>query len=177
MIQKPFRLEQEDIETIQKVKEEYGLKSEAEALRFILRQYRKKEGSINGISVKIFRKIEEMQGLTLDVLNTILIDGQIDGCYPVSEQESKILTELKAYRQERLANLKQRKDYRNKKKGTDLSPKLERKRRYKCGSNKGGSYFDARLLQTQFRNLCRIYRLLGSGRGTEKSCDTNIQLV
>ena len=36
---KPFRLEEEDEKIIQKVQEEQGLKSEAAALRYILRQY------------------------------------------------------------------------------------------------------------------------------------------
>ena len=117
MVIKPFRLEEKDIEIIQKVKEEHGLKSEAEAVRFILREYDKKEKSINGISMKMFRSIEEMQELTLDILNTVLVDSRLDVCYPVSEEESEVLAQLKECRKKRLANLKQRKDYKNKKMG------------------------------------------------------------
>jgi len=108
MVIKPFRLEEKDIEIIQKVKEEHGLKSEAEAVRFILREYDKKEKSINGISMKMFRSIEEMQELTLDILNTVLVDSRLDVCYPVSEEESEVLAQLKECRKKRLANLKQR---------------------------------------------------------------------
>ena len=105
---KPFRLEEEDEKIIQKVQEEQGLKSEAAALRYILRQYSKNEKTVNGISMEVFRKMEEMQELTLDILNTILID---------SEEESEVLIKLKDHRKKKLANLKQKKDYKNKKKG------------------------------------------------------------
>ena len=44
---KPFRLEEEDEKIIQKVQEEQGLKSEAAALRYILRQYSKNEKTVN----------------------------------------------------------------------------------------------------------------------------------
>ena len=114
---KPFRLEEEDEKIIQKVQEEQGLKSEAAALRYILRQYSKNEKTVNGISMEVFRKMEEMQELTLDILNTILIDSRFDVCYPVSEEESEVLIKLKDHRKKKLANLKQKKDYKNKKKG------------------------------------------------------------
>ena len=112
---KPFRLEEEDEKIIQKVQEEQGLKSEAAALRYILRQYSKNEKTVNGISMEVFRKMEEMQELTLDILNTILIDSRFDVCYPVSEEESEVLIKLKDHRKKKLANLKQKKDYKNKK--------------------------------------------------------------
>lgn len=117
---KPFRLEEEDEKIIQKVQEEQGLKSEAAALRYILRQYSKNEKTVNGISMEVFRKMEEMQELTLDILNTILIDSRFDVCYPVSEEESEVLIKLKDHRKKKLANLKQKKDYKNKKKGGGL---------------------------------------------------------
>ena len=115
---KPFRLEEEDEKIIQKVQEEQGLKSEAAALRHILRQYSKNEKTVNGISMEVFRKMEEMQELTLDILNTILIDSRFDVCYPVSEEESEVLIKLNIYnKKKKLANLKQKKDYKDKKKG------------------------------------------------------------
>ena len=53
-------------------------------MRYILRQYSKNEKTVNGISMEVFRKVEEMQELTLDILNTILIEMCIrdrSGCF------------------------------------------------------------------------------------------------
>ena len=69
----------------------------------------KTEKTVNGISMEVFRKMEEMQELTLDILNTILIDSRFDVCYPVSEEESEVLIKLKDHRKKKLANLKQKK--------------------------------------------------------------------
>ena len=62
---KPFRLEEEDEKIIQKVQEEQGLKSEAAALRYILRQYSKNEKTVNGISIgSVSENGKKMQELT-----------------------------------------------------------------------------------------------------------------
>ena len=67
---KPFRLEEEDEKIIQKVQEEQGLKSEAAALRYILRQYSKNEqakpksatGTYNGFADTSSVEIEMSDG-------------------------------------------------------------------------------------------------------------------
>lgn len=117
MIQKPFRLEESDIEIINEIKKMHGFRSEAEALRYIIRSYSKELQRKNGKIEAIFRNIEEKEDMILDALNTILIENGIEICQPLSLRESAVFVKSREYRKVRLSNLKERRDYQSRKKG------------------------------------------------------------
>lgn len=127
MIQKSFRLEESDIEIINETRMQLGIRSEAEALRYITRNYNKEQNRKNGWADALLRVIEEKEDMILDALNTVLIEKGIKICQPVSLRESAVFTKSKEYRKERLANLKERKDYQHRKKGTKPSPNIVEK--------------------------------------------------
>lgn len=122
MIQKLFRLEENDIDVIEEVRKQQGFRSEAEALRYIIRRYHKERQREAGRIDAILRSIEEQEELILDAFNTVLIEKGIEICQPVSLRESPVFTKSREYRKERLANLKEKRDYNNRKRGNKNVP-------------------------------------------------------
>lgn len=117
MIAKLFNLEESDVGNIQKIKLELGFHSEAEVIRYLIRQYVANEKKETGTQLAILRSIEEKAALLLDVANSDLIKRNDKVCYPVSMVESPVITKAREIRKKDLANKKQKKDYRNRKKG------------------------------------------------------------
>lgn len=125
MPKKDFILDKEEIEIIQKVKQEKAFKYESQALRYILREYQKGEGSGSvqdlmrqlNLVTAIIRDIEKNNLQLMDAFNTVLISNDIETCIPVELFESPVFEGSKKYMKERLAKMKQNKDYQNKKRG------------------------------------------------------------
>lgn len=117
MIAKLFNLEETDIENIQRIKKDLGFHSEAEVIRYLIRQYVANERKETGTQLAILRSIEENTVLLLDIANSDLIKRNDKVCYPVSMAESPVITKAREVRKKDLANRKQRKDYRNRKEG------------------------------------------------------------
>lgn len=116
MKQKIFMLAEKDIEIINSVREQQGLKSNAEAVRYILRNYDKTTDQQNKIQIAIMRGIEEKVDLLLDIANTDLIKRDEKSVYPVSMAESEVITKAREVRTTRLSNMKQKADYRSRRK-------------------------------------------------------------
>lgn len=125
MPKKDFILDKEEIEIIQKVKQEKAFKYESQALRYILREYQKGEGGGSvqdlmrqlNLVTAIIRDIEKNNLQLMDAFNTVLISNDIETCIPVELFESPVFEGSKKYMKERLAKMKQNKDYQNKKRG------------------------------------------------------------
>lgn len=122
MIQKMFRMEESDIDIIEEVKVQLGFRSEAEALRYMIRSYGKEQRKETGRIDAMLRSIEENEEMILDALNTILIEKGIGVCQPVCLRESTVFTKSKEYRKERLANLKEKSDYKKQRRGDKTVP-------------------------------------------------------
>lgn len=118
MILKPFRLSETDIEIIHTAQKEQGFASEAEALRYIVRSYEKMGNSKNNIQTTILRGIEEKVDLLLDIANTDLIKRDEKTVYPVSMAESEVITKAREVRTTRLSNMKQKADYKSRRKNS-----------------------------------------------------------
>ncbi len=118
MILKPFRLSETDIEIIHMTQKEQGFSSEAEALRYIVRNYDKAGDKQNKIQITIMRKVEEKLDLLLDVANTDLIKRGDEILYPVSMVESPVIEQARKLRKSGVAHQKQKADYKKRKKGT-----------------------------------------------------------
>lgn len=67
----------------------------------------------------ILRSIEGDMKLLKDAVNTMLISNNIEYCIPVSHQESAVFSISREYQREHIGDLKQQKDYNNRKKGTE----------------------------------------------------------
>lgn len=117
MIPKQYRLEKDDIQIINNLKEEKELSSEVEALRYIIRDWKKRQQKEIGTQNAILRSMEEKQDILLDVVNTLLIREGIEICQPVSFRESPVIKKSREYRKIKLGHLKQSKDWQNRKKG------------------------------------------------------------
>lgn len=117
MIQKPFRFEVGDLEIIQDVKKQCNFKSEAEALRHIVRTHKEPKEKNYGVMITILRTVEENQAILIDAINTMLIEEGIKICQPVSLRESPVIEKSREYRKRKLAKLKMEKDYKNRKQG------------------------------------------------------------
>ncbi len=106
MIHKTVRLEEDDVEYIEKIMEEKHIGNFAEALRFIIAEHKKSEQELKAI----FRSIERNQDVLLDVANTFLMRHDIEICQPVELRESPVIKKSKEYRKVRMEHLKQKKD-------------------------------------------------------------------
>lgn len=115
MIRKDFRLEQSDIEIINEIKSEMGLRNESDALRYIIRNFKVQSKSDGRIVIATMRKIEERVDLLLDIANTDLINRKEDTLYPVDMVESPVIQKARELRRQKLAHKKQRSDFRKKK--------------------------------------------------------------
>ena len=109
MIHKTVRLEENDVEYIEKVMAERKIGNFADALRFIIADHKKSENELRAI----FRSIEKNQDVLLDVANTFLIHYNLEFCQPVQLRESPVIKKSKEYRKVRMDHLKQKKDWKN----------------------------------------------------------------
>lgn len=116
MMRKEYRLDESDLKIIEEARNEMGLKSDSDAVRYIIRQYGEKKGTGHNIQTAILRQIEERVDLLLDIANTELIERNADQVYPVRMAESPVLSNARKLRRQMLADKKQRSDYGKKKK-------------------------------------------------------------
>lgn len=115
MIKKDYRLEETDLKIIETIKDELGLKSDSETVRYLIRQYGKEKKSENNIQLAILRKIEEGVDLLVDIANTELIEKNADKLYPTKIAESPVISNARKLRREELAHRKQKADYKKNK--------------------------------------------------------------
>lgn len=114
MIKKDIRLDETDITFVNEVREQQGLRSESEAVRYIIRQYRHRQKKEKDVQLAILRAIEEKTDILLDVANTDLMKRREEILYPVRMAESPVISKAKKLRKQELGHKKQRADYRKK---------------------------------------------------------------
>ena len=118
-MKKLYELDPEHIEILDKLMKRKGFKREVQALRYILTEFDQQELRVKELSfqmdlnVKILKDMEKKIDVLYDAVNTVLIDSGITICKPVDIMESDVYRTSTEYRKERLAKLKQRKDFRN----------------------------------------------------------------
>ena len=110
-MRKEYRLEESDIKIVEEIKFEMGLKSDSEAIRYIIRQYGRRKESGRNIQLTIRRQVEERVDILLDIANTELIERNAEQVYPVRMVESPVISNAKRLRREVLSDKKQRSDY------------------------------------------------------------------
>ncbi len=110
-MRKEYRLEESDIKIVEEIKFEMGLKSDSEAIRYIIRQYGRRKESGRNIQLTILRQVEERVDILLDIANTELIERNAEQVYPVRMVESPVISNAKRLRREVLSDKKQRSDY------------------------------------------------------------------
>ena len=110
-MRKEYRLEASDIKIVEEIKFEMGLKSDSEAIRYIIRQYGRRKESGRNIQLTILRQVEERVDILLDIANTELIERNAEQVYPVRMVESPVISNAKRLRREVLSDKKQRSDY------------------------------------------------------------------
>lgn len=121
MIKKLFSLTEKELDTIQKARAENSwISDDSAAVRHILETYRNKTEKEDmaceiKILLSILKETEKKVNRLLDAVNTILITSGMDTCIPANYMESPVLTKSREYEKEKLAQLKQEKDYRHKK--------------------------------------------------------------
>ena len=132
-MQKNYKLSEEDVNIIKRVKEELGVNTEVKALRHILHKYAEIElgNSQSGeIAQQVFRRFEmhyepywrrlyksvretdKAVSLITYMLNTMLLEDEIEKCIPPTLYKSPVLEEAQAYLRDDLGKRKQRKDSR-----------------------------------------------------------------
>lgn len=110
-MRKEYRLEESDIKIVEEIKFEMGLKSDSEAIRYIIRQYGRRKESGRNIQLTILRQVEERVDILLDIANTELIERNAEQVYPVRMVESPVISNARRLRREVLSDKKQRSDY------------------------------------------------------------------
>lgn len=115
MINKLFRLDEEELKIINEVQGLYQFSSEAETVRYIIRQYKKQMENKNKVYLAVLRGIEEKVDILYDIANTDLIQRKEDTLYPVDLVESPVIQKARELRRQKLAHKKQRSDFKKKK--------------------------------------------------------------
>lgn len=115
MINKLYRLDEEELKIISEVQELYQFSSEAETVRYIIRQYKKQLKDENKNYLAVLRGIEEKVDILYDVANSFLIQRKEDTLYPVDLVESTVIQKAREFRKQKLAHKKQKSDFRKKK--------------------------------------------------------------
>lgn len=128
-MKKMFDLSRQEIELIEKVKEEQNLGSQVAALRYILAAYVEREDRKDLIREAIREYESEAKGfhdrlkwastmaerntsMLLDVANTMLFHDGIENCIPVEEIENPALIQSREIMKRKLTHFKQQKDNR-----------------------------------------------------------------
>lgn len=121
MIRKVFQLSEKEIQIIEEVRQQSFLENDSATLRYIIEQYSNMKDIRNSIerqmkiSLAIQRDSEDMLKRLLDAINTLLIENNLEICFPASYMESPVLTKSREYEKNNLAHLKQQKDSKLKK--------------------------------------------------------------
>lgn len=119
-MRKQFDITEANMKTIKRVMQERNMVSEVQALRYILDWYEEQNHEKRDIYEEIKmqsirqKEMERKIDILFDAVNTILIDKRITTCKPVALLESEVYLVANNYRKERLAALKQKKDYKQK---------------------------------------------------------------
>ncbi len=123
MVRKTYHMDENTLEILRRVRSENPeLENDSAALRYIVADYEKlKTGKQAGKDMKaalvIGRSNEEKLDIILDVLNSFLVATGQETCVPAAYMESPVITKSREYRKDKVAHLKQRKDYEKKKRG------------------------------------------------------------
>ncbi len=123
MVRKTYHMDENTLEILQHIRSEKPeLENDSAALRYIVAEYQKlKSGKQAEKDMKaalvIGRSNEEKLDIILDVLNSLLVAAGQETCVPATYMESPVITKSREYRKDRIAHLKQRKDFENKKHG------------------------------------------------------------
>lgn len=125
MMRKNFTISEAEVIILKQIQTENSfLENDSAALRFALSEYvklKKMEETVMQenqemlselkILKSIMKSIESENDCFFDAINTMLIEAGTQICYPVAYMESPVITKSKQYRKEKLAELKQKKDY------------------------------------------------------------------
>lgn len=120
MIKKLYSVRQEHLDIVQQVQKENHLASESQAVRHIIESHvsmREQVLALCNRTEKMMLKldwIEEKIDVLYDAVNTILVDREIEVCKPADLLESGVFKMSREYKKGKIADQKQRKDYRNK---------------------------------------------------------------
>lgn len=141
-MRKEFLLDPEEVDFVKAIKKKEGLRSESEALRWILEEYQKQEETemmIDSVVRKAFQEEKEGERILLerirwaaqtaeqnsiqmiDAMNTILTTGKLkgDACIFTEVHEHPVLRDSRERIKQRIAHFKQAKDDREKRKGRE----------------------------------------------------------
>lgn len=131
MVRKNYILSEKSLEIIHQVMEERHLKSETAALEYILLQHNVRQSMEERFAQIIYeryaevlestraaaRQTEQAVQLTLDAVNTILIERGYTACYPADREPSPVIEESRRQWKRKLEREKQFKDDRRQKQG------------------------------------------------------------
>lgn len=121
MVKKIYVLTENEIRIINTTKSQNGfLANDSAAVRYIISEYEKmkeKEAvkASPGVLLAIQRDSEEKLNRLMDAANTLLVMNKIETCIPANYMESPVFIKSREYEKERKAQLKQKKDYQNRK--------------------------------------------------------------
>lgn len=116
-MKKIFDLQEEYIEILHEIMRDNGFATEVQALKYLLKQYVPLQNQISAVDVKlktiaaVVKEMEFKENMLLDGMNTMMIDQGIKVCKPIGILKSDVLQTSEEYQKEKLADLKQRKDY------------------------------------------------------------------
>lgn len=130
-MKKIFNLSQAELELLESLKNEFGYRTDIEALRHIFRSYKEKqsqedfarliadrvEEKFRNDFVRIrlaSRTTEENTAILLDVANTVINKEKIDNCILVDVFEDPLIETSREHYREKIAYYKQLKDNRKK---------------------------------------------------------------
>lgn len=121
MMNKLFCITEENVNYLKRIQEEYPhIKSDSAALRFLFTDYERLLRQTEDLQkvkmmLSIQKEMEKKINRIYDSINTMLITNSVDTCIPASYMESQVYTKSREYEKEKLAQLKQEKDYKNRK--------------------------------------------------------------
>lgn len=121
-VRKNIYFTDEEYEKLQEIKEEYGLKNDSAAMRFLMKTGELSQNIAKNVVTEIeenymksqrlrysTRTAEENSVLLLDAVNTILYAMKLNELIPVDKQESPLIKESRKRLDEKIENRKQRK--------------------------------------------------------------------
>lgn len=116
---------EEDVNYIRDLQEIHPqLGNDSATVRFLISEYQKMKAkqekeNREKINTTILKSVDSNLRVLMDVANTMLIEEKLEYCIPIRHQESPVVAMARDSEKEFLANLKQQKDYNNRKKGTE----------------------------------------------------------
>lgn len=130
-IQKVYNLEQEDIDILQEVMQEYGYKTQVQAVRHVIQNYKKlQDEEVHSKMVaeqilNIFsdqykdywkrlyssvRATDKNVSIILDVLNTMLIENDYEACVFTDVFPSPVIDDSREHLKKKIGKMKQKVD-------------------------------------------------------------------